>query len=162
MVEELARMTGNLDMVRVHVDDQMDSKSLLGAYVCTSNPEEFVWQPGPLTQVGPCTSHPRVSNIISVEFTGLAAGQTSHQDTAGRCIATSMCLSADTCDYRRVTCSHSSSSTLTSSNRASAGPDTCLHAYAAASDVLHRCCHLQLGLKVEHHKATWWSMTHTP
>ncbi len=38
-------------MVRVHVDDQMDSKSLLGAYVCTSNPEEFVWQPGPLTQV---------------------------------------------------------------------------------------------------------------
>ena len=38
-------------MVRVHVDDQMDSKSLLGAYVCTANPEEFVWQPGPLTQV---------------------------------------------------------------------------------------------------------------
>lgn len=52
LVEELARLTGNVDMVRVHVDDQMDSKSLLGAYVCTSNPEEFVWQPGPLTQVG--------------------------------------------------------------------------------------------------------------
>ena len=51
LVEELARLTGNVDMVRVHVDDQMDSKSLLGAYVCTSNPEEFVWQPGPLTQV---------------------------------------------------------------------------------------------------------------
>lgn len=51
LVEELARVTGNVDMVRVHVDDQMDSKSLLGAYVCTSNPEEFVWQPGPLTQV---------------------------------------------------------------------------------------------------------------
>ncbi|KAL0028971.1 hypothetical protein WJX77_009058 [Trebouxia sp. C0004] len=50
LVEELARLTGNMDMVRVHVDDQMDSKSLLGAYVCTSNPEEFVWQPGPLTQ----------------------------------------------------------------------------------------------------------------
>lgn len=56
MVEELARITGNVDMVRVHVDDQMDSKSLLGAYVCTSNPEEFVWQPGPLTQVGFCTT----------------------------------------------------------------------------------------------------------
>ena len=51
LVEELARLTGNNDMVRVHVDDQMDSKSLLGAYVCTSNPQEFVWQPGPLTQV---------------------------------------------------------------------------------------------------------------
>ncbi|KAL3144110.1 hypothetical protein ABBQ32_003901 [Trebouxia sp. C0010 RCD-2024] len=50
MVEELARATGNVDMVRLHLDDQMDSKSLLGAYVCTSNPEEFVWQPGPLTQ----------------------------------------------------------------------------------------------------------------
>ena len=56
MVEELARLTGNLDMVRVHVDDQMDSKSLLGAYVCTSNPEEFVWQPGPLTQASFCIS----------------------------------------------------------------------------------------------------------
>ena len=51
LVEELARATGNTDMVRVHVDDQMDSKSLLGAYVCTTNPGEFVWQPGPLTQV---------------------------------------------------------------------------------------------------------------
>lgn len=56
MVEELAQATGNVDMVRLHLDDQMDSKSLLGAYVCTSNPEEFVWQPGPLTQVGFCPS----------------------------------------------------------------------------------------------------------
>ena len=37
-------------MVRIHLDDQMDSKSLTGAYVCTSRPGEFVWQPGPLTQ----------------------------------------------------------------------------------------------------------------
>ena len=59
-------MTGNLDMVRVHVDDQMDSKSLLGAYVCTSNPEEFVWQPGPLTQVGFCNSRPRAGSAASV------------------------------------------------------------------------------------------------
>lgn len=28
----------------------MDSKSLLGAYVCTATPGEFVWQPGPLMQ----------------------------------------------------------------------------------------------------------------
>lgn len=37
-------------MLRIHLDDQMDSKSLMGAYICTSRPGEFVWQPGPLTQ----------------------------------------------------------------------------------------------------------------
>lgn len=37
-------------MVRIHLDDQMDSKSLVGAYVCTARPGEFVWQPGPLAQ----------------------------------------------------------------------------------------------------------------
>lgn len=76
MVEELARLTGNLDMVRVHVDDQMDSKSLLGAYVCTSNPEEFVWQPGPLTQASYCTSHSKTCSVGSADgCTGIAAGQ---------------------------------------------------------------------------------------
>lgn len=68
MVEELARLTGNLDMVRVHVDDQMDSKSLLGAYVCTSNPEEFVWQPGPLTQASFCPSHPKFCSVVIAEL----------------------------------------------------------------------------------------------
>ena len=29
----------------------MDAKSLLGAYVCTATPGEFVWQPGALTRV---------------------------------------------------------------------------------------------------------------
>jgi midasin len=38
-------------MVRITLDDQMDAKSLLGAYVCTATPGEFLWQPGPLTQV---------------------------------------------------------------------------------------------------------------
>ena len=38
-------------MVRLQLDDQMDSKSLLGAYTCTAIPGEFAWQPGPLTQV---------------------------------------------------------------------------------------------------------------
>lgn len=37
-------------MVRIHLDDQMDSKALMGAYVCTARPGQFVWQPGPLTQ----------------------------------------------------------------------------------------------------------------
>ena len=51
LLQELARLTGNLDLMTVHMDDQMDSKTLLGAYVCTTRPGEFVWQPGPLTQV---------------------------------------------------------------------------------------------------------------
>ena len=52
LVTELAHKTGNdLSMLHVHVDDQMDSKSLLGAYICTSVPGEFSWQPGPLAQV---------------------------------------------------------------------------------------------------------------
>ncbi|KAG2499138.1 hypothetical protein HYH03_002721 [Edaphochlamys debaryana] len=51
LVEELAARTGNGgSLVRVHLDDQMDAKSLLGAYVCTAVPGEFAWQPGPLTQ----------------------------------------------------------------------------------------------------------------
>lgn len=50
---QLASLTGNdAGLVRIHLDDQMDAKSLLGAYVCTTVPGEFVWQPGPLTQVG--------------------------------------------------------------------------------------------------------------
>ena len=53
LLQELARLTGNLDLMTVHMDDQMDSKTLLGAYVCTTRPGEFVWQPGPLTQVSP-------------------------------------------------------------------------------------------------------------
>ena len=52
---QLATVTGNeAGMVRIHLDDQMDAKSLLGAYVCTAVPGEFAWQPGPLTQVYQC------------------------------------------------------------------------------------------------------------
>lgn len=38
-------------VVRIHMDDQMDSKTLLGAYTCTDVPGQFRWQPGVLTQV---------------------------------------------------------------------------------------------------------------
>ncbi len=37
-------------LIRIHLDDQMDSKTLLGSYVCTDTPGEFLWQPGALTQ----------------------------------------------------------------------------------------------------------------
>lgn len=37
-------------MVILHIDDSLDSKSLLGTYVCGEDPGTFVWQPGSLTQ----------------------------------------------------------------------------------------------------------------
>ncbi|KAG1698288.1 hypothetical protein DVH05_015277 [Phytophthora capsici] len=48
-IRELARLSGNSDMVELHLDDQIDSKTLLGSYVCTDVPGEFTWQPGALT-----------------------------------------------------------------------------------------------------------------
>lgn len=48
-IRELARLSGNEDMVELHLDDQIDSKTLLGSYVCTDIPGEFTWQPGALT-----------------------------------------------------------------------------------------------------------------
>lgn len=50
MIEEMQFLTGNQDAVHLQIDDQMDSKSLLGAYVCTSIPGEFRWQQGPLAE----------------------------------------------------------------------------------------------------------------
>ena len=59
LVDALAGATGNgRDLVRMQLDDQVDAKSLLGAYVCTAVPGEFVWQPGLLTQVR-LDCHPR-------------------------------------------------------------------------------------------------------
>jgi midasin len=38
------------DYIKVQVGDQIDSKSLIGSYVCTEIPGQFEWQAGPLTQ----------------------------------------------------------------------------------------------------------------
>ena len=38
-------------VLSIHMDEQMDGKTLLGSYVCTEQPGEFRWQPGSLTQV---------------------------------------------------------------------------------------------------------------
>lgn len=50
LFQELARLTHNTDYVQLFLDDQMDSKSLIGNYVCTDKPGEFIFQPGTLTQ----------------------------------------------------------------------------------------------------------------
>jgi len=46
-----AASSSQLDrLVTVHLDEQVDSRALLGAYVCGAEPGEFVWQPGVVTQ----------------------------------------------------------------------------------------------------------------
>ncbi len=50
-MQQVALRAGAGQVLRVHLDDQTDAKSLLGAYVATHVAGEFVWQPGPLTQV---------------------------------------------------------------------------------------------------------------
>ena len=50
LVRELARITGQGDgLLELHLDDQTDSKSLLGTYVATDTPGKFEWKPGALT-----------------------------------------------------------------------------------------------------------------
>lgn len=68
LIRELALRTGNADMIELHLDDSMDSKSLLGTYVCTDVPGEFKWQAGPLTQVTPppsrrCMGHSPTASL---------------------------------------------------------------------------------------------------
>jgi len=38
-------------VLSIQMDDQIDGRTLVGAYVCTDRPGEFRWQPGSLTQV---------------------------------------------------------------------------------------------------------------
>jgi midasin len=47
----LAAATRNDDMLQLFMDDQLDAKSLLGAYICAATPGEYHWQPGPLAVV---------------------------------------------------------------------------------------------------------------
>eukprot|EP01043_Picozoa_sp_COSAG02_P021158 COSAG02_NODE_1067_length_14816_cov_16.863219_1_plen_4938_part_11 len=51
LLDELAKACGQFEsMIRIHLDDQLDSKTLLGTYVCADEPGQFKWQPGALTQ----------------------------------------------------------------------------------------------------------------
>ena len=60
VIEEAAARTGNHDMLVLHLDDQTDSKTLLGQYVCGPKPGEFRWQPGSFTQAS--VSPPAAAN----------------------------------------------------------------------------------------------------
>ncbi|KAK3220425.1 hypothetical protein Dsin_014395 [Dipteronia sinensis] len=49
LINKLALESGN-QVLSIHMDDQIDGKTLIGSYVCTEQPGEFRWQPGSLTQ----------------------------------------------------------------------------------------------------------------
>ncbi|GLT49686.1 hypothetical protein SLA2020_232280 [Shorea laevis] len=49
LISKIAQDTGN-QVFSIHMDDQLDGKTLVGSYVCTEQPGEFRWQPGSLTQ----------------------------------------------------------------------------------------------------------------
>ena len=51
IIRELAVLTGHdVDLVTLHLNDQSDSKALIGSYICTDVPGEFIWQSGVITQ----------------------------------------------------------------------------------------------------------------
>jgi len=51
LVRELARLVGQShDLLELHLDDQTDSKSLLGSYVATDVPGKFEWRAGAITR----------------------------------------------------------------------------------------------------------------
>ncbi|CAJ1950871.1 unnamed protein product [Sphenostylis stenocarpa] len=49
LISKLAQDSGN-QVLSIQMDDQIDGRTLVGAYVCTDRPGEFRWQPGSLTQ----------------------------------------------------------------------------------------------------------------
>ncbi|KAL4625562.1 hypothetical protein ACB092_05G035400 [Castanea dentata] len=49
LIHKLAQDSRN-QVLSIHMDDQLDGKTLTGSYVCTEQPGEFRWQPGSLTQ----------------------------------------------------------------------------------------------------------------
>lgn len=49
LINYLAQLSRN-QVLFIHMDEQTDSKTLVGTYICTEIPGEFKWQPGSLTQ----------------------------------------------------------------------------------------------------------------
>uniref|UniRef100_A0A0E0M8B9 Midasin n=1 Tax=Oryza punctata TaxID=4537 RepID=A0A0E0M8B9_ORYPU len=49
LINKLAQIGGNR-VLFIHMDEQMDGRTLIGSYICTEKPGEFKWAPGSLTQ----------------------------------------------------------------------------------------------------------------
>jgi midasin (ATPase involved in ribosome maturation) len=51
LIRELAKQTNNeKDLIVLYINDQTDGKSLIGSYVCTDVPGEFIWEAGVITR----------------------------------------------------------------------------------------------------------------
>jgi midasin len=51
LIRELATLMGqDKTLVELHVNEQTDFKTLLGSYICSDVPGEFIWQSGIVTQ----------------------------------------------------------------------------------------------------------------
>ena len=74
IIRELAvAMNKAEELVELHVNDQTDAKALIGAYVCSDLPGEFIWQYGMLTQAVLGGRWVVVENIDSVPVEFLAS-----------------------------------------------------------------------------------------
>ncbi|KAL8100236.1 hypothetical protein AgCh_032471 [Apium graveolens] len=49
LIKKLSQDYGSR-VLSIHMDEQIDGKTLIGSYVCSEQPGEFRWQPGSLTQ----------------------------------------------------------------------------------------------------------------
>jgi midasin len=59
------------DVIKLQLGDQTDSKTLLGTYVCSEIPGEFVWKAGALTKV--CASAPHLGRRCGSDLSEQAA-----------------------------------------------------------------------------------------
>ncbi|CAM9220817.1 unnamed protein product, partial [Ectocarpus sp. 13 AM-2016] len=60
-------------LLELHLDDQTDSKSLLGAHACTDVPGEFAWRPGALTRAAAAGTWVLIEDLDRAPFEVLAA-----------------------------------------------------------------------------------------
>lgn len=60
-------------LLELHLDDQTDSKSLLGAHACTDIPGEFAWRPGALTRAAVAGTWVLIEDLDRAPFEVLAA-----------------------------------------------------------------------------------------
>ncbi|CAM9924444.1 unnamed protein product, partial [Laminaria digitata] len=79
LAREVARLAGegnttsNNNGGSLHLDDQTDSKSLLGSHACTDVPGEFAWQPGALTRAAMAGTWVLFEDLDRAAFEVLAA-----------------------------------------------------------------------------------------
>ena len=71
-IKELSALLGTTT-VELHLDDQIDSKTLFGTYVCADLPGEFVWKAGALTQAMTEGKWVIIEDIDRVPFEVLAS-----------------------------------------------------------------------------------------